>query len=72
MAQVLVRNVSADVVEKLKSRDKRNHRSLEAEMRAIFARAANEPYDDVLTQVERVRQLFAGRTFDDSAVLGFG
>lgn len=36
MAQVLIRNMPDDVVEALRARAKRNHRSLEAELRAIL------------------------------------
>ena len=36
MSQILVRNLDPDVVEQLKQRAERNHRSLEAEVRAIL------------------------------------
>ena len=35
MAQVLVRDVAPEIVEKLKARAQRNQRSLEAELRMI-------------------------------------
>jgi plasmid stability protein len=90
MAQVLVRDVDPAVLEKLKARARNNHRSLEAELRVVLARAAeadgagNGTHNgtrsgapgsarvsatDVQAQVERVRALFAGRRFDDSADL---
>jgi antitoxin FitA len=69
MPQVLVRNLSPAVLEKLKARARQNGRSLEAELRLILQRAAGEPAADLLTGVERVRALFAGRTFSDSAEL---
>ncbi len=68
MTQVLIRNVEPDVVERLRSRAQQNGRSLEAELRRILAEAASEG-DVLLGQVERVRALFAGRTFGDSAML---
>ena len=69
MAQVLIRDVMPEVVDKLKARARRNHRSLEAELRVIFEKAAEEPAVDMLAEVQRVRALFAGRSFDDSADL---
>jgi antitoxin FitA len=69
MAQVLVRDVEPEVMDKLKARAQRNHRSLEAELRVIFAAAVQEPEQDILSEVDRVRALFAGRQFSDSADL---
>ena len=69
MAQVLIRDVSPEVVNKLKARAKRNRRSLEAELRIIFEQAVEEPAVAMLAEVDRVRALFTGRTFEDSAVL---
>ena len=69
MPQLLVRDMKPDVVEKLKARAQRNRRSLEAELRVIFEQAVEEPAVDMLAEVERVRALFAGRTFDDSTML---
>src|SRR2546428_556936 len=68
MAQVLIRDVDSRVMDKLKARARRNRRSLEAELRVIFEKAVEEPASDMLAEVERVRALFAGRTFDDSAL----
>jgi hypothetical protein len=69
MAQVLVRGVAPEVVDKLKARARRNRRSLEAELRVIFEKAVDEPAGDMPAEVERVRALFAGRNFEDSAAL---
>ena len=69
MAQVLIRDVDPEVVVKLKARAQRNRRSLEAELRLIFEEAVQEPKFDMRAEVERVRALFAGRTFEDSAAL---
>jgi len=66
MAQVLIRDVDPEVVEKLKARAKRNRRSLEAEMRVIVHAAAQEPEATTYDEVLRVRAMFAGRTFTDS------
>lgn len=42
MAQLTVRNVDDKVYETLKSRAARNHRSLEAEVRAVLERVARD------------------------------
>jgi plasmid stability protein len=71
MSQVLVRDVDPAVLEKLKARAKNNHRSLEAELRLVLAKAAAAEAEPtgVQAEVERVRALFAGRRFGDSAEL---
>jgi len=69
MAQVLIRDVPPEVVERLKVRAQRNRRSLEAELRVIVEKAVEESIEDMLAEVDRVRALFAGRTFGDSAEL---
>ena len=69
MAQVLIRDVPPEVVDKLKARAQRNRRSLEAELRVICEAAAQEPAVDMQAEVERVRALFTGRNFEDSADL---
>lgn len=69
MAQLLVRDVAPEVVEKLKGRAQRNRRSLEAELRVILQDAVQEPATDMQAEVERVRALFAGRSFEDSTAL---
>ena len=69
MAQVLIRGVAPDVMNRLKSRAQRNRRSLEAELRVILANAVAEPAVHMLAEVTRVRALFKGRTFDDSTAL---
>jgi plasmid stability protein len=42
MAQMTVRNLDEGVYEALKARARRNHRSLEAEARAVLERAARD------------------------------
>jgi plasmid stability protein len=69
MAQVLVRDLEPAVIEKLKKRAQQNRRSLEAELRLILQRAAGEVTTQLTPEVERVREMFAGRTFSDSAEL---
>ncbi len=71
MSQVLVRQVDTTTIERLKLRARGNNRSLEAELRIVLRDAANESYTsrDVMAEVARVRELFAGRAFTDSADL---
>lgn len=69
MAQVLVRHIGADVVRKLKSRARQHGRSLEGELRAILEQAAAFSPSEVRARVQKVRAMFAGRRFSDSAVL---
>lgn len=69
MAQVLIRDVAPEIIDKLKEQAHRNHRSLEAELRLIVEAAADRANLSRSTEVDRVRALFHGRAFDDSAVL---
>ena len=69
MAQVLVRNLAPDIVEILRNRARRNGRSLETELRFILGQAAKDQTQSNLDAVDRVRSLFTGRTFSDSAEL---
>jgi plasmid stability protein len=73
MAQVLVRGVDDTVVERLKARAQRNSRSLEAELRVILQRAAEdearEQRQDPAEIFRQLDALFEGQTFSDSAEL---
>src|SRR5205807_8884113 len=69
MAQVWIRDVDPAVIDKLRARAHKNGRSLEAELRLILQRAANESSGGGLAAVQRVRAMFEGRTFSDSAEL---
>ena len=69
MAQVLVRDIDDAVIDRLKVRAQHNGRSLEAELRMILQRASTERDRDWRAELERVRAMFTGRTFSDSAEL---
>lgn len=56
MSQILVRDLDPDVVKRLKERAKRNHRSLQAEVRLILENAA-PPRIDRETFLEIARQI---------------
>jgi plasmid stability protein len=69
VAQVLVRNLGAEVVRKLKLRAKQHRRSLQEELKEILEDAARQNAKDVQAKVNQVRKLFAGRKFGDSSEL---
>lgn len=65
MAQVLVRQLPEDTVERLKRRAKRNSRSLEQELRAILMDAVMEPKEELA----KIREAFGHKRFSDSSDL---
>jgi plasmid stability protein len=68
MAQVLLRGVESETLEKLRARARRHGRSLSAELRLILEReAAASDRGSWEEELERVRAMFAGRTFSQSA-----
>jgi plasmid stability protein len=69
MGQVLVRNLNAQVVRKLKSRARQHRRSLQEELREILEHAAQQNLADAQARVKQVRKMFAGRRFSDSSEL---
>ncbi|MDX1932686.1 MAG: Arc family DNA-binding protein [Capsulimonadales bacterium] len=72
MSQVLVRDVDSVILEKLKRRARKNHRSLEAELRLVLEQAATDDQDeenDIQATLERVQAMFAGRRLSDSTEL---
>ncbi len=69
MAQVLIRDVEARVVERLKDRAREHGRSLEAELRGILEQAAGRSMTDTKTLAARLRRRLRGRAHSDSAVL---
>ncbi len=70
MAQVLVRDLDAVVVEKLKIRAADNGRSLQAELKAILEAQAREVTKaEARALAARIRQRLAGRLQTDSGEL---
>lgn len=67
MAQVLVRDVAPDVIDRLKERAAEQGRSLEAELRIIMQEAA-APHRvaNPAEEARKIREMFGGRTFSDS------
>lgn len=60
MAQVVVRNVEAQVISKLRRRAKRNGRSLEAEVREILRGAVKNEGTEVRGLGTRIASRFRG------------
>lgn len=70
MAQVLVRDLDAAVVARLKARARRRGCSLQKEAKAILEEAARlAPMEEARVAAERVRGRLAGRRFSDSTAL---
>jgi len=70
MPDILVRGLPTEVIERLKLHAKRNGRSLQTEVKDILERAARMPdHVEIQEAIKRVRTMFRGRRFSDSAVL---
>jgi len=72
MAQILVRNLNKNIVERLKRRAKQDGRSLQSEVKTILEQAANEPVVDMKAAqalVSKIRRKLKGRKFPDSVKL---
>ncbi len=69
MAQVLVRNVPEDVVERLKDRASRKGRSLEAELRSVLEAAARLDRGEFRERAGVIRRQLEGRYHSDSTAL---
>jgi plasmid stability protein len=71
MAQVLVRDLSTAAVATLKARAKRNHRSLQGEVKAILEEAAGrtKAMERFRRETAKLRKSFGNKVFSDSAAL---
>lgn len=72
MAQILVRELDTETVERLKRRAKEDGRSLQSEVKMILERAAIEPKTDMEAarkMLDEFRRRFKGRKFSDSVEL---
>jgi len=69
MAQVLIRELDARVVRRLKDRAREHGRSLEAELRGILEQAAESNLSEARSLAARLRRRLRGRAHTDSAVL---
>ena len=69
MAQILVRNLDERLVKRLKTRARRNGRSLQAEVRIILEQTPTLDMKAALKLADKIRKSLGNRRFDDSAVL---
>lgn len=69
MANVLIRNVDARTISKLKDRAARNDRSLQAELQQVLERAAMVDAIDGRVVAARIRRKLSDRNHSDSALL---
>ncbi len=72
MAQILVRDLDQETVERLKKRARDDGRSLQSEVKHILSQAAEAPTVDMEAAralVENIRKKFKGRRFPDSVEL---
>lgn len=69
MPEVLVRKLDEAAIQALKRQAKQHGRSLQAELKAIIEDAARHAQFDPAKELARVRSLFKGRRFSDSAGL---
>ena len=61
---ILIRNVDADTLKRLKAKAKRNGRSLQSELRRLLEKAAEPTVSEFLDLARRNRDEL-GRRFDD-------
>ena len=69
MAQVLVRDLDPNTLERLKKRAKEHGRSLDGEVKAILESAATLTMEEARKAMEQLRRRFAGRMTSDSSDL---
>jgi plasmid stability protein len=70
MAQLLVRDIESETIERLKARAKQHKRSLQGEAKSILEEAAQSvTMDEARAIAEKWHKRLAGRKFSDSAKL---
>jgi plasmid stability protein len=69
MAQVVVRDLKAAVVARLKARAKRHGRSLQTELKEILDTAARQDAVEARAVAARIRRQLGGRAHSDSVDL---
>jgi antitoxin FitA len=57
MAQVIIRNIDARVLHRLKARAKAEHKSLEQSLREILTEAVKPDRTELLAEIERIRAM---------------
>jgi plasmid stability protein len=72
MGQITVQDLDDSVIDALRARAARHRRTLEAELRVILERAADERVVDIAearVRAERISRSLDGRTHSDSTAL---
>jgi plasmid stability protein len=69
MADILIRDVDAQTLKRLKARARRSGRSLQREVRLAIEQAAGAGPDEVAAMLDGWKRRFAGRRFSKSADL---
>ena len=69
MAQLLVRDLEKETIERLKMRAKQHDRSLQGEVKLILQNAAKLSMAETSTVARDWQKRFAGRKFSDSSFL---
>lgn len=69
MAQLLIRNLHTETINRLKARARRHRRSLQGEVKLILEREAAHGIHDPRDLAERIQASFGARIFSDSAAL---
>jgi len=66
MPDILIRELDAQAVKRLKARAKRNGRSLQGEAKLLLEQAAGIGGEEVAAMLDGWKQRFTGRKFSDS------
>lgn len=69
MAQVLVRDLEKEVLERLKERARNHGRSLQAELKLILKQAAASDMVEARDLARKIRRMLAGRRHSNAAEL---
>jgi len=69
MAQIVVRGLDDQLVERLKKQAERNGRSLQSEIKMILQQASRVDMEAAQELADRIRSRLGDRKFDDSAEL---
>lgn len=70
MAQLLVRDIKPETINRLKDRAKQHKRSLQGEAKLILEEASQKiTMEEFKVRAKKIRESFGGRKFTDSAKL---
>ena len=69
MAQILVRDLDLETVDRLKARARGRGRSLQAEVKSILEQASKLEAEEARSLARRIRRRFRGKRFDDSTAM---